>query len=365
VTAALLTARLALAVLFLVAGVAKLFDRAGFRAAMIGMGVPAFLATSLALALPVTELFTGLALLPAASATWGGWAALMLLGGFTLGVAVVLIRGVTIDCHCFGQLSSGAVGWSTLVRNAVLAMIAAAIVMGQGKNGSPSYLEWLGGLSPIEGLALAASMLALTLLLAGTWFGMHLMRQHGRVLLRLDALEKELGARGLISAHILSGPQPEGLPAGNRAPDFVASNLQGGSTSLGDLLVPGLPLLLLFIRPSCAPCTALLPEVARWQDFFDGTITLAVISQGDIAGSRLNPALAGIRRVLVEREFEISNAFSIHTTPSAMMIAVDGTVASDLALGAPAIRRLFGTIAPRPAAAPRLAGTPSVSFDAG
>lgn len=364
-TSALLIARLALAVIFLVAGVAKLFDRAGSRAALSRSGLPASLATPLALALPVMELITAFALLPAGSATWGAWAALGLLAVFTFWTAAVLLRGVDTDCHCFGRISSGPVRWSTLARNVVLAMVAAWVIAGQRTTGSPSYLDWLGGLSTTEALAFSAVGLLLSLLFSGIWFGLHLMRQQGRILLRLDTLEKELSEQGLISASGMADVPAGGPLAGQPVPPFMAPNLEGGSSSLSDLLAPGHPLLLIFIRPSCVPCTELLPEIARWQGVLAGRFTMAVVSQGAIGENRLKLAGAGIGRVLVQRELEISHGLAMHTTPSALLISPEGMVARDAAVGAAAIRRLVGSIAPAPAAVTRLPVTPEVSFDAG
>ena len=353
-TAALLIARLALAVVFLISGVTKLSDRRGSRAAMMRMGFAPSLTTPLALALPVSELIAAIALLPAGSATPGAWVALFLLGVFTVGILSILIRGVATDCHCFGQLHSAPVGWSTLGRNVALVIIAAFVVIGQRKSGSPSYVEWFGGFGITEWLALSTAAFGLALLVAGTWFGLHLMRQHGRILLRLDALEEELGARGLIAARGATAITPRGVPIGLPAPGFVAPNLDGGSTSLRELLTPGVPLVLLFIRPACSPCMSLLPEIARWQGALGEMLTFGVISEGSIEENRLKLSEAGIRRVLLQRNVEISDAFATHTTPSAVVISQDGTVASGVAEGAAAIRRLVGSIVPEPLAIARL-----------
>ena len=53
---ALLVARLLLAGVFLVAGVAKLANRAGSRQAIVDFGLPARLATPLGIVLPLAEL---------------------------------------------------------------------------------------------------------------------------------------------------------------------------------------------------------------------------------------------------------------------------------------------------------------------
>jgi uncharacterized membrane protein YphA (DoxX/SURF4 family) len=66
--AALLIARLVLAVVFILAGLAKLSDLKGSRKAIIEFGLPAVLASPLAFLLPLAELGVGAALIPASSA---------------------------------------------------------------------------------------------------------------------------------------------------------------------------------------------------------------------------------------------------------------------------------------------------------
>jgi len=213
----------------------------------------------------------------------------------------------------------------------------------------PSYLDWFGGLGPVEWVALLTAVFALGVVAAGTWFGMHLMRQHGRILLRLDALEKELAERGLITPpRGMTVPTPDGLPVGAPAPAFDAANLHGDSTSLGELLAPGFPVMLVFTNPGCAPCTAMLPDIAGWQRGHGGELTIGLISQGTLEENRVRFAEAGIRHVLVQRAREIADAFGAYTTPSAVLISREGTVASAVAQGAAAIHGLLGSIVPAP-----------------
>ncbi len=65
-------ARLSLAAVFLVAGTAKLMDRAGFRQTLIDFGVPPRLAPMLTVTVPITEFVIFVAVLPTATALWGG-----------------------------------------------------------------------------------------------------------------------------------------------------------------------------------------------------------------------------------------------------------------------------------------------------
>jgi uncharacterized membrane protein YphA (DoxX/SURF4 family) len=68
---ALLTARLLLALVFAVAGAAKLADRQSSRQAIVDFGVPTALAAPLGMLLPLAELAAAATLLPASTAWWG------------------------------------------------------------------------------------------------------------------------------------------------------------------------------------------------------------------------------------------------------------------------------------------------------
>src|SRR5215218_318930 len=167
--ATLLIARLVLVAVFTLAGVAKLSDLKGSRKAIIEFGLPAVVASPLALFLPLAELAVGAALIPASSAWWGALGALGLLLLFVVGISINLARGRTPECHCFGQLHSAPAGWRTLARNGVLAAIAGFVLWeGYGGGAGPSAVAWLGVLSTGQLLGLLGGVLVLALL-AGQW----------------------------------------------------------------------------------------------------------------------------------------------------------------------------------------------------
>src|SRR5918997_4543842 len=157
---ALLVARLLLALVFVVAGLAKLADRQGSRQAAVDFGVPGALATPLAVLLPLAELAVATTLIPTTTAWWGAVGALSLLLLFGVGIGANLARGRKPDCHCFGQLHSTPAGWSTLARNGVLAVVAGLVVW-QGTSGvgvGPSALGWLTTLSAAQALLLIGGL---------------------------------------------------------------------------------------------------------------------------------------------------------------------------------------------------------------
>ena len=344
--AALLIARLVLAAVFTIAGVAKLADLKGSRKAIIEFGLPAVVASPLALLLPLTELGVGAALTPASSAWWGALGALGLLVLFVMGISINLARGRTPDCHCFGQLHSAPAGWKTLARNAVLAALAGFVVWSgyEGGGGAgPSALSWLGALSAAQLLSLLGGVVVLALLAGQWWFLVHLLRQNGRLLVRLEALEASIATDGSVAPSQNGTPVPpaEGLPVSSTAPEFSLSGLHGETLTLEALRAPGKPVMMLFTDPGCGPCNALLPEVGRWQEEHQEKLTLALISRGDPDENKTKAQEHALRNVVLQKDWEVSESYEVRGTPSAVLVSSEGKVASPVAGGEEGIRALL------------------------
>ena len=336
-----------LALVFAGAGVAKLADRAGSRQAVSEFGVPGALAAPLGILLPLAELAVAAALVPASTAWWGAIGALALLLVFVAGISYNLARGRKPNCRCFGQLHSAPAGWSTLARNAVLAAPAAFVVW-QGREGNvgPSAVGWVGALSAVQVLGVFAAVLVVGLLAAQWWFLFGLRRQNGRLVWRLEAVEKSLTDAGLALTPSENGVQQmAGLPVGTPAPVFDLLDLEGEEVTLDSLRSPGRPVLLLFTEPGCAYCTELLPEVGRWQDELADELTIALISCDDPKENRAMSNEHGLSRVLLEDDWEVSEAYLVSGTPSAVLVEPDGTIGSSLAESAEEIEALVSQAA--------------------
>jgi thiol-disulfide isomerase/thioredoxin len=331
--AAVLFARLLLAAVFVVAGVAKLADREGSRRAVTDFGVPAALAAPLGILLPLAELAMAAALIPTATAFWGAVGALALLLLFVAGISANLARGRRPDCHCFGQLHSAPAGWSTLARNGVLAAVAALLVW-RGLEGDvgPSVVGWIGGLSFTGVLFLAGGMVVLALLAAQWLFLFGLLRQNGRLLARLGAVEERLVAAGLAPSE--NGARAAaGLPVGAPAPNFSLAGLSGEEVALDHLRARGTPVMLLFTDPSCGPCAELLPEVGRWQHEYDEKLTISLIGRGSTEENNAEASEHGVKNVLLQEDWEVADAYEVEATPSAVVVSAEGTIGSFLAQG--------------------------------
>ena len=290
------------------AGVGKLLDLEGSRRAIASFGVPQGLASPLGTLLPLAELAAGAMLIVGAAGhagalVVGALSALSLLTIFCVGIALSLARGRAPDCHCFGQLHSAPASGQTLARNGALLTVAAFVASG----GDPIWT--------MAAAVAAAATLALAALLSG--------------------------GRGPAA----SPPTREGLPIGSRAPGFELAALDGSILSLAGLLQRRKPVLLVFSDPGCGPCIALAPEIAAWQRDLDEHLTIAVIERGD--GRRAGTPDEHRRRdVLLQRDGEVANAYRAEGTPTAVLVGAGGQVASAVAPGGPAIRKLLGRAAP-------------------
>lgn len=314
-------ARLVLAGVLLVAAWAKLADLRETRRAMVAFGVPARLAGPAAILVPAAEAGVAVALIVPAWARWGAVAALALLGAFTAGIALNLANGRTPDCHCFGRLDSGPVdGWAVL-RNAVLALLAGLVVW-RGPGG-----PHLGALSAADELSLVVQVALAVLVAALGLLVLSLFRQQGRILLRLDALEG------------MAGPA-RGLALGEPAPDVALRTLDGEPATVASLLDGGRPAMLVFVSPTCGPCRALAPEVARWQREDAGSFAVAVVSDGTAEDNRAWATEHALGNVLLQDDDEAGRAYLVAGTPSAVLVSAEGRIASPVREGAPAIRSL-------------------------
>ena len=343
--AVLVVVRLILAVMFLVAAVAKLADLDGSRDAAQAFGVPEQLAGATAVLLLIAEIVAAALLIPSSTARAGAILAAVLLLSFCAGITRSIVHGEAPDCHCFGQLHSSPAGPKTLIRNVIL--LAAAVVVAVGGPGT-SAATWIARLPSTAAVALIGAVLLVAIVAACAVFALSLLRRHGRLILRVDALEQALEEHGIVAAPGAGAAlEPAaGLPVGVQAPEFQLLDTRHRRMSLGTLNDGSAPLVLLFTDPGCGPCSALMPRIAEWQREHS-ELRIALVSRG---GRDANVAHAREHRlndVLIQRDREVSERYLVEGTPSAVLIAPNGTIGSPLHEGADAITMLVdGLVAP-------------------
>lgn len=314
---ALVIARLGLAAVFIVAGIAKLADRPGTRRALTDFSVPHRLAGPLRFLLPAAELSTAIALVFRTTARWGAAGSLVLLALFVAGLTGALRRGEAPDCHCFGQLHSEPVSWTTVVRNLVLA-IPAAYVMLDGPG--PSLTSWVAktnatdlGLITIGALAILATARSVLL-----W------RENRRL-------------RSTDGRTTTSSPRQIGA----LAPPFSLPSAAGRVVSLQDLLADDRACILTFVSPKCGPCAALLPELARWHDTIGERLALTLVASTEAMQAEALASEHALTDVLIDQQATVMRKYGVSVTPAAILVASDGTVRSAPVAGQAAIESLI------------------------
>ena len=330
-----LLVRLALAAVFALAAVTKLGRREETESTLAAFGIPAGLRRPVAVALPLAELAVAVALLPAASAPYAAVAAVLMLAAFTLAVGRVLIRGDQVECNCFGSLGSDEVSRSTLVRDLALLVPAAFLATVTWGDPGPGALGWIGDLDASAAAAILGG-LALAVAVLSFGFCLELMRQNGRLLARLDAIEGT------------GGSAAEGTPVaastryiGTLVPTFGLPDLSGREVGLDGLLAEDRELLFVFSDPGCHACNPVLPEVGRLQrESADGPLPI-VMSLGDPEMNRVKAAEHGLERVLIQPDFDLARLLGVNGMPGAVLVDREGRVAAEPVQGTDGVADLL------------------------
>ncbi|MGW1024082.1 MauE/DoxX family redox-associated membrane protein [Streptomyces sp. NPDC002577] len=303
-------AAIALAAVFGVAAVAKLTDRRGLRRAIADFGLPTRAAAPLGWLLVACESAVTVALAVRPWSRGGALAALGLLLVFSVAIALNVSRGRTPACHCFGALQAAPVGWPTVTRNGLLAALAGFVAAG-------GHFAWLFAVAAVA-TSVAWAVLA-------------------RRAVRADraGVDRRAGLWGEWRKR--SRKVRPGMPA----PDFALQDESHQRWTRDRLLTARRPLLLLFSDHACGACTALLPEVARWQDSYGDRLTIAVVSGGSRPVAAADGNGTGPRRLLADPHREVLAAYGITATPSAVLIDAEGIVMAAPAIGATEIGELL------------------------
>jgi hypothetical protein len=125
-----LAIRLAAAAVWLVAGSAKIADLEQFRVQVGAFDVlPSAFEAPFAYALPFVEVGVGLYLAAGLLVRGAAAASCLLMALFVVALVQARLRGLVLDCGCFGSLAREPVGWWTIARDATLGLPGAIMVL--------------------------------------------------------------------------------------------------------------------------------------------------------------------------------------------------------------------------------------------
>jgi peroxiredoxin len=165
-----------------------------------------------------------------------------------------------------------------------------------------------------------------------------LLRQHGRLLLRVEALEGRPAGQGAAQPH----PQPrhhqpqrpQGLTVGATVEPFSLPAVSGETVALADYR--GRRVLLVHWNPGCGFCAQIAAELAELEPKLRSRNTeLVLVSYGDAESNRAFAEEHGLTGPILLQESGTSlPAFHTLGTPVAYLLDEQGRVAEPLAFGA-------------------------------
>ncbi|GBD89028.1 methylamine utilization protein MauE [bacterium BMS3Abin03] len=130
----LLILRILLAFVFIYAGTEKISNPSDFSQSIANYKLlPIFLVNIFAIILPWIELVSGLLLLFGVAVKENSAIISFLLMIFIIAIVISLIRGLNIDCGCFGTNTGTKIGFTKLIENFVL-LIFSFLLMKYGSD---------------------------------------------------------------------------------------------------------------------------------------------------------------------------------------------------------------------------------------
>jgi peroxiredoxin len=127
------------------------------------------------------------------------------------------------------------------------------------------------------------------------------------------------------------------ITKGATAPELQLPDLTGQIIDLASF--HGNRVLVLFWNPGCRFCRQMLPDLRAWEAHSaDGALRLLIVSTGSVDDNQGTELRSPI---VLDQTSSARQAFGATGTPMGLLIGVDGTTASDLAAGAPAVMALL------------------------
>lgn len=331
----MLAVRLVLAAVFLVSAVAKAVAPRRTADAARDLGVPAALASPVAVLLPVTEVAVAMLLTVTPTVTAGGFAATALMAAFTAVIAVNLARGRRPACACFGALSSRApIGPATLMRNAILLAGSLAVLVAALLPGACSAGCYDG--SGARHIMVAGGLAVLAAIVSGAVLIHALSTTVGQLTARVRDLEAALGRPTTPRRQAVD------LAALQRAVTTTAvTDLHGEPLSLTDLAGGREETLLVLMSARCSACERLRQQI-RAAPPPSGLHLLGIID-------RVEPGVSaepGDRFVIVTDGGAIAEASGVQAFPSAVVLDAGLRPVGDILTGTNEIRRYLDDRAP-------------------
>lgn len=300
---------LAVAIVFFWSGIGKLRAIASSGETLRALRLPEVAPRTLVSALAAGELAVAVGIVLAPPAATVAAAIGTLLAACFLAVVIrAWSLGSTDPCGCFGAGDRSVIGPALIVRNSALVVVAALATAAllTGARGFPAIFT--SPVSTLPPLVAAAAVGALAASIA---------RTH----------ERNAAAPSL--AHV---------------PGLI--DLRSGRIDLIERLVLGRAQLLVFVKPGCASCVAVLDSIDSLADELAERVDVRIVA-GVRAGDTLSAALEREPRVTtVDLDDAVARSLDVTTRrPVGVLVGRDGNAVQPYAEGADQIQQLADTIA--------------------
>jgi peroxiredoxin len=214
-------------------------------------------------------------------------------------------------------------------------------------------------------ILIAGLVIALVAMVIGFRLGWELLQQNGRMLLRMEALERRLDEKadsgkrdaGIDQSLVTSAATGEaraerfgnhslanskikrdGLKAGTVAPEFRLPRLDGGELALSELR--GRLVLLVFSGPHCGPCNVLVPKLEKFHRKHPQLEMVLVSKEEPEANRKVNEHSLTFP-VVLQKQWEVSRDYAYFATPVAYLIDGAGVITADVAVGVDGVVELM------------------------
>ena len=186
---------------------------------------------------------------------------------------------------------------------------------------------------------LVVEVMILGLILLSLWvFVYQLIKQQGRILLRIDHVEQLLTLATNGRPVPLEGrarQNPLGLAEGTAIPSFELPDLTGRKVGIEEFR--GKQVLLVHWSPQCGFCDLIAPDLAKLQvDLQKQNVQMLFISHGSAENNQVLALDYGLECpiLLLGDGSQTVEAFQSYGTPAAYLLDEEGKIAAPLAVGA-------------------------------
>ncbi len=172
-----------------------------------------------------------------------------------------------------------------------------------------------------------------------------LLKQQGRILLRLDNLDQSAAA-GLAAEAEHAEFEPAGLSVGAQFPAFRFPDVGGRAVGLKDF--EGKRVLLVHWSVECGFCAAIGKDLALIEDAFTKQkVQLVLLSHGEASANRKQAKQLGLKSpiLLAKDGSEALEVFNDFGTPAAYLLDEQGRVAHPLVVGSGEVLTLARQVA--------------------